>query len=342
MYPLPLRNKKRKVWLPVFLSCALFLVIAWVYAYFPQLSFYFITNAFARLEKHTEKLEVRLLSLNEEPYDTLESIEQVRKLAKLTQKNNPTNALSHYYEGLFFFYELYLLLPLDDQISLMELTGRGFLPQQIEFSRIAKKSILPLTKKVILSMRRALAIQPDFFHKKKAELSLSYATLLYTGRTDLRDFRRIQETEKIELPPFWAKYREWLSIVFYCQLGKNNELFNLIGRYPFPVKKNQNKKETNGALQLRPTIANLILSHGYYGARDYIRSLKYARRANSLAEGSTKIQAEAFRMEAEIFYVQKGEKQAQKYFERAYLASEKKDVFIQDRIKELYPSLKED
>ena len=310
------------------------------YYYYPQISFYFLSNVFLRLENHAQKIEEDILSPNVPGQDILDALGRVRDIAKLTKDDDPANPLAHYYMGLLDFYELCLRLD-QGQISLLLLTGRGFLPQHKATLDIEPKSVLPLVKKVILSMRRALAIKPDFLHNERAHIILSYASLLFTSRTDLRELRRIQENKLINPSPLLAIARDWLSLAFYAQLGRKKELSKFITQLRDKEKQLKSKKteqdpKTISHLRLEPAAAFLLLCHGFYQAQDYIGALKYARLVKFNSDSSEYMRVEALRMQAEIFYIQRGKAAAKAYFDLAYAASNKEDNFIKERMKEIY------
>ena len=209
------------------LTLVVFLCGSAFYLYYPQISFYLTGNVFLRLENHAQKIEEDILSANVSPEeDVLDNLRYVRDLAKFSKDEDSANPLAHYYVGLLDFYELCLRLD-QGQTSLLLLTGRGFLPQHKETVDMEPIAILPLIKRVILSMRRALAVKADFLHSERAHIILSYSSLLFTGRTDLREYRRIKENKLTDPSPLLARIRDWLSLAFYVQLGKKKRAHRL-------------------------------------------------------------------------------------------------------------------
>ena len=310
------------------------------YVYYPQISFYFLSNVFLRLENHAQKIEEDILSENVSQQDILDTIKRVGDLAKLSKDEEPLDPLAHYYAALLHFYELCLRID-QGQDSLLLLTGRAFLPRHKDTLDIEPRSILPLVKKIILSMRRALAIKADFLHNERAHIILSYSSLLFTGRTDSRELRRIQESKLTDPSPLLAKVRDWVSLAFYAQLGKKKELYRFVKQLRDKEKQLESEKERPDTksiahLRLEPAAALLLLCHGFYQARDYIGALRYARLVKSKSELSEAMQVEALRMQAEIFYIQRGKAAAKPYFELAYNASNKQDDFIKERMQEIY------
>lgn len=329
------RDKRNLILLLVLLLCGFTF-----YYYYPKISFYFLGNVFLRLENHSQKIEEDILSYRIPEEDILESLERIHDLAKFSKENDPADPLAHYYIGLLHFYELSLRLDQGQQ-SLLLLTGREFLPQHKNSTKLEPISILPLLRKIILSMRRALAIKADFLHSERADIVLSYASLLFTGRTDLRELRRIQENKLLDPPPLLGIVRDWLSLAFYAQLGRKKELSNFLAQ--LAAKEKQSKSQEDGQrakvvshLRMDHIPALLLLCHGFYRARDYIGALRYARLVQSNPKSSETMRVEALRMQAEIFYIQRGKKAAKHYFDLAYKASNKKDDFIKERIKEIY------
>ena len=311
------------------------------YLYYPQISFYLIGNVFLRLENHAQKIEEDILSSNVPGEDILDNLKRVRDLAKISKDENSTDPLAHYYVGLLDFHELCLRLD-QGQTSLLLLTGRGFLPQHKDTVAMEPIAILPLIKRVILSMRRALAIEANFLHSERAHIILSYSSLLFTGRTDLREYRRIKENKLTDPSPLLARIRDWVSLAFYVQLGKKKEILSFIRQLREKEEQLEPNKEEQDAktishLRLESAATLLLLCYGFYQAKDYIGALRYARLVKSKSEISESMRLEALRMQAEIIYTQRGKVAARPYFETAYTASNKQDDFIKARMRELYP-----
>ncbi len=326
-----------------------FTAIVLVYLYLPQLSFHFFSDTFLRLEEHAQKLEDYILSGTEQPQKIVDELKRARLFVGLSKNNHPLDPLGYYYSALFDFYELYFRLPLN-QDSLIELCGRGFLPRQTRYIDIAPVSISHLARNALLSARKALALDADFTYANQTHLIISGASLLYTERTDLRELQRIQELQQAKLSLVFSRFRDWLSIAFYIQLGKKNLLFKLMDE----IKQQKQKakaasialvqdnlakagpKQTFSRLYLRPYMHALLLCYGSYRAKSYVQALKFANLVKSMPGSPENVRTEGLRMKAEIFYIQRGARVARPYFEKAYFNSDSKDHFLKERMIELY------
>ena len=335
------RARRNFVFLVIFFLCG-----GAFYYYYPQISFYLLGNVFLRLENHAQKIEEDILSSGVPEKEIFNDIKRIRELSELSKEEAPLDPLSYYYVGLLNFYELCLRLD-QGQDSLLFIAGRGFLPEHKDMIDLEARSILPIVKKVLLSMRRALALQPDFLHNERAHTILSYVSLLFTGRTDLRELERIQQfgTKLVDPSPLLARVRDWTSLAFYAQLGRKKELYTFMKNLRNKEKETKSKKKGDDEkvsihpayLSLDPFASLLILCYTFYQARDYIGALRYARSLEAKKEIPPFMQLEALRMQAEIIYLQRGKQAAKGYFDRAYAVSEGKDSFIKTRIEEIYP-----
>ncbi len=329
---------KKKSKRPLFIVFSFLLVVfsGWLgYYLYPSVSYYFVSNTYLQLENNALRIEKRLLSQNESISSLLSSIEQAKKLTEITLKKKSDEALVHYYLGLFYYYELFVRV-VQDQKSLIELSGRGLLPVHTKFGKteIEIKPISPLSHKIMVTMNQALALEPNFIRNKQAKLLLAYSSLLFTGRTDKKMLAYINELKNIEFTPLLTLTYEWVSISYYSLLGQKKELLELL----LPLKDHQiekDKKETNH-LYLQTNAIELLLAEGLFHSKDYMASLKYIRNILSAKEMPNYILVETLRIEAEIALIQRGASIAHSLFEKAYEASEKKDMYIADRIKEIY------
>ncbi len=318
-----------------------------LYYFWPELSFAFLENVYARLEHHSRSIESALANPKDFPKETLQMIHEAQALALLKQRKTPEKGLSYYYVSLFYFYELALRLPFDDQHALIRLTGRAFMPEERKIPGIKPVSIEALAAKSVINMRKALALEEEdsFLRKSQAHLILAYGTFLYTGRTDLRDLHRIQAHAEQKLSPVLERCRLWLSIVFYSLLQRKKELVSLLAKVS---AKNPSKEalvteklgpqmqQSHHTLSFPLAVVRLLLCHGFYHAKDYNAALAFARDIQTMPNIQKHLIAESLRMEAEILYAQRGAQAAQGYFEQALIASGNKDTFIQERIQALY------
>ena len=309
-----------------------FIFIAYqIKVYYPRILFYFSGNSVLRLDKQSKRVEGYLIKQKERPKDILEVIEQSRETAKNFVNRESVNPLPYYYIGLFDFYELLLRLPIN-QHSLLELTGRGFLPQASSFKTIKSRKILLLLKENIKVIHKSLAITDNFLYTKEANLILVFSSFLYTARTDKRELERLENILEADFSPLFSGVRTWLYLSFITQLGATKELRKWYASY----QKTQEKQEKETFWRLSPIGAELLLAYGLYHAKDYIRALRHVRNIIHLPNTPQFLQVEALLTQAEIFYRQRGARYARPYFKKAFQASQEADLFIKERIEEIY------
>ena len=335
MYPWVEKKNSKRPFIILFLIILLISIIASIYSLYPTLSYYFISNTYLRLENNALRIEKRILAANEPIQVILNSLEQANKLTELTVKKNSDEALAYYYAGLFYYYELFLRVNQDEK-SLIDLCGRGLLPVHvkiIEQNLIVVKPILPLARKVIVMMNKALAIEPNFIRKVQAKLILSYSYLILTGRTDKKFLKYIEEVKNIELTPLLNSSFEWVSIAYYSLLGMKKELIDFFNYYNTNINKISLKLDENSR--------DFLLAQGLYFSKDYISALKSLNKILAHKDTNTPkyLLTEILRLEAEITLIQRGKLAAKPLFEKAFVSTEKKDEFIAERINEIYGSI---
>ncbi len=315
------KSKRSAFWLRlIFLFCIIGSG-AGAYLYWPQLYLYFSGNALLRLQKRSEQFEERLLAQKEEPLVLLQFLAETHQFINIAEISHGADPWLYFYRGLFDFYQL-LLRSSYDYKNLIELTGRGFVPSQ-KLLGDKKVSLLQLGRKITINMRKTLALAPNFQRAPTAHLALIYGNLFFTGRTDRRDLIRLEEIKTAQFSQLQQRHHNWIEMVFYIFFGKKESLQLLL---------QQMKKQ--GALL--PTLAqqNILLCHVHYYARSYIDALRFARRVAKRRNSPPHLLVEAARMEAEIFYIQRGVSAAIPYLHKALKFTEGEDIFIKKRLEQ--------
>lgn len=311
---------------------------AGAYFYWPQLYFHFTGSALGQLQQRSEEAERRLLDPKEDQKQLLAFFDETHQLINTAEAGRGASAWLCFYRGLFNLYELFLRVS-HDSTSLIELTGRGFVPLQKELGD-KNVSLLQLGRKIAIPMRKALALSPDLQEAPTAHLALVYGNLFLSGRTDKRDLRRLEESREIRLSPLRERYRNWMQIAFYALFGQERALTLLLQHKEQEHKGREHKgreeieRERDLLLPLSTPEQEMLLCHAHYYARKYVEALRFARRAKRRSETPLHLVVEATRMEAEIFYLQRGSSAAIPYLRKALEFTEGRDSFIKKRLEQ--------
>ncbi len=344
------KKRKSKLWFILFLLSLAGVSTALVYRNRSFFYFHLGNNSLLQLETHTQKIEKLLLQDSAQTEDTiLTFLEDARQLAKIAQKNQQIEAFIYYYQSLFDFYEMTLRIPFDEK-DLIQLAGRGFLPQQTVFPNIPKISLPRLARRAAIGMRKAFALDPTFLRSDQALLVMVYGNLLYSERIKQADLNRILSVKEQNLSPFLHYYWNWMSTGLLVLMGEEKMAFQKIYQLPsfdtssqkknIPAKMKvskdllHKKEQSLQPLRLSHSSKKLLFCYTAYYAKDYIRSLRFARSVKRNVSFPLYSKIEALRMEAEIFYIQRGPLVARPYMEKAYTLSDKKDILIEERLQE--------
>ncbi|MCR9140789.1 MAG: hypothetical protein NXI24_00855 [bacterium] len=346
-------KKKRGRWL-VWLILILGLGAggAAAYRYGPQLYYSVTGDALVRLEKRTDAFGRQLLAWdggNDALPGMLAELDEVRRIAKIQERNSPAEADVYFYLGLIDFYELVVRVPLSGP-SLMQLTGRGYLPLQKSLESVPEAPIPRLSKRISRNIRKALALDPGLDRRDAAYLMLAYGDLFFTERTD-RNLQMIL-SEFIagdQVTPALERYRDWIGLALFALSGNKQEIRQLVQQIdaasavapappvvpaaaddPPPAEAEPAPAAPATRLQLDENIRDLVLCHAHYFARDFLPALRLARTVKYRATAPDILRVEAVRMEAEIFLLQRGPGAACFFFnEAARIGS---DDFVSERI----------
>ncbi len=346
-------KKKRGRWLIWVLLLALLAGGgAAAYRYGPQLYYSVTGDALVRLEKRTDEFGRQLLAWdggNAAVPGMLAELDEVRRIARIQKRNSPAAAEVYFYLGLIDFYELIVRVPLNGP-SLMQLTGRGYLPLQKSLDSVPEIAVPRLSQRISRNVRKALALDPGLDRRSAANLMLAYGDLFFTERTD-RNIRLILEEHVMsgEVQPALERYRDWLGLALYALSGARPETRKLVAEIQAALP----AAELDGAptdaadeppiaapgpvagvrLGLDENVRDLVLCHAHYFARDFLPALRLARSVKYRASAPDILRVEAVRMEAEVFLLQRGPGPACFFFEEAARIGE--DEFVTDRISQV-------
>ncbi|MBX7059692.1 MAG: hypothetical protein K1X75_16630 [Leptospirales bacterium] len=294
--------------------------------------YYRITgDAILRIERKLDDLEERWQKRTGDSADLLESLKDIRKLLEIHGRNKPGDPEFFYYQGLLDFYELALRAPLDGD-SLVQLSGRGYLPQPAAAEE-GRMGIAALALRISREMRKALALEPELKHSSAAHLALVYGDLFYTGRTDPQLLELLARAKAEELSGPQLALRDWIGMALYSILGKNGELTALAAQVAAPAAAGAVPR-----LALSERARILILAHGALHSRDYLQALYLARQVKQQSTESPLYASEAARLEGEVFLVQRGKLAALPYFEQALQLAGGADPFLEERIEAVKPA----
>ncbi len=331
MQPLEISSRKRsrKPLLYLFLLLLLGGAGYALYRFGPGLYYQMTGDAILRIKNRSETFEKRYLSGEYPQKDLFSLIESTRKTMDIIEKDNPTLPEIHYYRSLFDYYEFLLRVPLTPA-TLIQMTGRGYLPTHTVNPELPPLSTPVLARRFAMGMRKVLALDPDFSHRAEARLIIATGDLFYTGRTDPNLLRLLDNNEEEKLSPFFQPPLIWLKMALYTVLGKKEQLSELVQK----LRTSLTDPDKND-LKLDEIYLDMVLCHGYFYARDYLRALTIARRIKFNPAVPTRLQVEAARMEAEIFLVQRGPLAARYFFQEALRLSGGSDPFIESRLAEI-------
>ncbi|MEQ9365478.1 MAG: hypothetical protein RIF32_14625, partial [Leptospirales bacterium] len=189
------------------------------YLYGPQLYYSVTGDALVRLEKRTDEFGKQLLLWdggNGAIPGMLAELDEIRRIARIQERNSPAEAEVYFYLGLIDFYELVVRVPLNGP-SLMQLTGRGYLPLQKSLEAVPETGIPRLSQHISRNIRKALALDPGLERRDAAYLMLAYGDLFFTERTD-RNLQMILSEFIVDgdVGPTLERYRDWIGLALYA------------------------------------------------------------------------------------------------------------------------------
>ena len=327
----PGKKRKKLIWFLLFLM--FFGTSGFIgYSFGPGLYYRFTGDVASRIRKRTVAYEEFLVNRNKSVFDLYSYILDSRKLFAIFLKDDAVNAELYYNQGLFEFYELILRSQLNST-SLIQLTGRGYLPSELEFPDIPHRSVRSIADGAGILMRKAQAIDPDMSEEKLAmsNLTIILSDLLYTGRTDPDLLKRLETVRPELLPEPYKPYDLWIRLAIYTVMGKSQEMEALLASLQ-EEGKNISLASGSPLLQVEKDI---LLSHLYFHTGNYLKSLIAARSVKYSPEVGLSLKSEAARMEGEIFLIQRGPVIAKIFFTEALAIAGGNDPFLKERISSL-------
>jgi len=348
-------GKRRKpgrgpLWIVLGAIAALLGLVGWWFG--PRIYYAVTGDAVLRIEQRVARIGTAVHDPQTTLPELLANIEEARRILEIHEQNEPADPALHFNRGLLRFYELVARAPVDGR-NLMLLTGRGYLPLQLESDEVAAVSIPRLARETATDMRRALALDPELDGRAAARLALAYGDLLYSGRTDPYLVRVVTELPAEELPDNLLRYRDWLAAGLFALSGQQARLNQLAAELAAADASSpeagsgdppDDAGAANAAAQLRlQTDANqrrLILAAGAFQARDYLTALRLARRVKREPDATPLERVEAARLEGEVFLVQRGAYAALPFFQQAFdFAGTEGDSFVEERLKSVQAAI---
>jgi len=319
------RSKKPFLYVLLFLLLAAFGGAAFHYA--PLLYYQFTGDMMLRIEQRVAVYNEFLEKKNRSAADLYHYIADTRKMLDIVEKDHSASARLYYYRGLFDFYELLLRTELDGT-SLIQLTGRQYLPPEKVIEGIPATSVQSVAKKVTVQMRKSLALDPS---PKAPELHTALLVmilgdLLFSGRTDPILFTRMETIDPSVVDPVLLRYYLWMKLALLTFHGKRSDIEMVLNGG------SEQEKEALSVL-LEAGDRNLLLCYASYFSRDYLRALYFARLVKFDREVPPRKRAEAVRMEGEIFLIQRGPDIARFFWNQALEIAD--DPFIKGRLESL-------
>ncbi len=346
----PKRKRRGRRWLLILLLLGVLGGAGYAgMTYGPQLYYGLTGDAIVRLERRSVEFEARLGAWGGGEAalpDLLGDLAEMRRIAQIQTRNTPVDAAGYFYLALTDFYELVLRVALDGE-SLLELTGRGYLPLQRKTAVVPAVVVPRLSQRISRNTRRALALDPDLDARDRALLLLIAGDLFFTERTDanlallLAEYR--EKAGDAPQPGVLGASRDWLSFGLLTLAGKARELQPLLAGTASPGADGATEAEAQGSeqaaasrLQLDQNQRDLLLCHSHYYAREFLPALRLARQVKYRAGVSDALKQEAVRMEAEIFLLQRGATSACFFFAEAGRIGP--DEFIAERMQSVCPT----
>lgn len=331
--PHNITRKKNKPWFSIIMTIILLALVPIVYIYGPVLYHRYSGDSQYRIEQQNIKWARKIHSTKYDPLSLIDEITQAQKVVEIIQNNKPMDANVRILGAMLIFYKMMIRMPVNDD-NLMQLTGRGYMPASRKIQN-EKTSTTPVqsAKKLMVTVRRAFAIDPELDHKNQANLLILYGDFIFTGRTDPHLLVRLDQIKSDELPDHLKPWYQWIAIALYTLMGETQKSREIIKS----IASTDNSKQTVASQNLFLSEANrqLILCHGFYYSKRYLQALQQARFVKNNKLLTPSIRAEAARMEAEIFLIQRGKASARYFFLQALEIGKIGDPFIQSRIDEI-------
>lgn len=290
-------------------------------------------SADSRIQKRLVLFEQEFQKPGREPKDLLDVIESTRKIVQLMEKEKPAHAEVYYYYSLLNYYELLVRVPLDGT-ALLRLTGRGFLPDMPEGSTLPPASVSALAQEASAYARKSLAIEPGRDYVSKLNTALILGELLSTGRTDPHLLNVTLAVKSEDLTLTMKQSHDWIRFALFALQGKSAILEQELTQGKYLIEGPDRPVD----LILDVHEARLLMAHACFQAKDFNRTLMYARAVKTHPQAERIWKVDATRVEGDVFLVQNIPLAARGFYEEALRLAEGKDDFIAQRIESLGPA----
>jgi hypothetical protein len=290
-------------------------------------------SADSRIQKRLALFEEQYQKQGRAPRELLDIIESTRKIVQLMEKEKPAHAEVYYYYSLLNYYELLVRVPLDGT-ALLLLTGRGYLPDMPEGSALPPASIPALAQEASAFARKSQAIEPGKDYTSRLNTALILGELLSTGRTDPHLLSVTLSVKGEDLTRTMKQSHDWIRFALFALQGKSAVLEQEL---------TENKYLTEGPdrpadLILDVHESRLLLAHACFQAKDYNRTLMFARQVKMHPQAERIWKVDATRVEGDVFLVQNIPLAARGFYEEALRLAEGKDDFIAQKLDALSPA----
>ncbi len=302
----------------IWLAMALAVLSVPAYLYGPRLYYRYSDDPMARMERRAAGV-LKLYAEGASPDVLVKQVDESLTVLGILEKDYAAEPLMQYYFGFFEFFEI--LVRTDPTAgTLVQLAGRGYLPVSRDVGVPRKRSLSALGRRVSVRMRRAVALKPDFGREPVAHLALLYGDLFYTARTDRVLQEHLARIQRQALPVELHGAYDWMALLLDVVAGDGARL----------EKRLAQKK---GGLLVESGDAALLSCYAAFQAARYLDALRLARGL----QGNPELfrQVEALRMEAEVFWKQRGGRAARPYFEQALRKAGGNDPFLAGRIRQI-------
>lgn len=319
----PPKKRRSGAWiLPLFILSILGGLVYLAFTYGSAIHEYFfdapeITLVKGRLEQYDEKVDGGETSSK----NLYAFLADAKSILESLETRYPADPRVPYFHGLFDLYEFQLRVPLNEE-NLLSLINRGYLPGAR--NGYSGRPITGVATSISRYMRKALAIAPDFSDSSRADLAILYGDLFDLGRTDPYMLDLIREIPREKIPPRFMGLYSWMFLSLESILGDPERIAAFL-----------KLDDDSIGLKISPQRKSLILAQAYFYRGNYLQSLRLARSIKRDLTAPVSDRVEATRLEAEVFYVQRGAPVALYFFNEALAISGGNDPFIKERIEQI-------
>ena len=304
-------------------------------------------DMFLRLERRAGVFEKKYQSQPMAYQEHFRYIQESQSLVKKAIDRDTTKSYPYYYQATFYFYEIILRTSIDLK-SLYEILSRSFIPpprNALQFGEKAEKEseainlsenqrkqekqLVDLGEKLLHGVNKVFALGDSDINVNQGQIFFLIGKLLYTGRIDQHDLKRIQSISSYTpQSPISSYYLTWLRIVYYAYFQDRS----------FDFAQEIKKLEISSSWEkpIAPFVdwQMILLAQIYFKLKKYNHAYDIAQKLTSQAGISPYFQQEAHLLKAQILYVQRSKEVALPYLEKAYEFSQFQDTYIKKYLEE--------